>query len=159
MTKFLFLIIVIGFCSCHQFAKDKNEKNISLLVDSAKNDSEKILEAKEEASTIKDTNRLGELKQTIAFNVKTDDKKDFENGIIPWARIDTPENDIPKLIDKNKIVVNDSLIKIIIDYPLTRNYEFVLKSKKGFTRIDLLKEISKNYYKLYAEEEKQQPSR
>lgn len=37
---------------------------------------------------------------------------------------------------------------------MSSNYKFELISKKGFTRAQLINEISKRYYQLYDEEEK-----
>jgi hypothetical protein len=67
--------------------------------------------------------------------------------------IEKPEEDILQLVDASKIVIPQSNITIVIDYPLTNECRFELESKEGFTKEQLLREISKKYYSLYAEEE------
>ena len=79
----------------------------------------------------------------------TDNIKDFKNGLIPYANLEKPEKDLPTLVDKNETVIKDTAVEIIIDYPLTNAYKFDLFSKKGFTRAQLLKEISRHYFILY----------
>ena len=108
---------------------------------------------RENASAGKETNYLGELINTISFNVKTDNSE-FENGIQSWASIEKPQNDLKNLIDRNQIVINENIITVIIDYPLKNEFRFDLKSTNGFDREKLLLEISKHYYELYKEEEK-----
>ena len=41
----------------------------------------------------------------------------------------------------------------MIDYPLTKEFRFDAESKIGFTRAQLLRDISSAYYKIYEEEE------
>jgi len=115
-------------------------------------DPHQIVEENEKKATEKQYDNYGELISTITFKVKTDNK-DFKDGIIPWASIEKPQQDIPNLIGKDEIVIKQTLIKVIIDYPLTNQYEFTLTSQSGFTRSILLTEISKQYYKVYEEEE------
>lgn len=112
------------------------------------------LREKEMKSTEKNTAGLGEMVSVISFEVKTNNKKDFENGLIPYASIENAKLEIPDLDKKDEVVIKENSIKIIIDYPLTKQYEFTLTSKMGFTRKQLLSEISAHYFKLYEEEEK-----
>jgi hypothetical protein len=51
------------------------------------------------------------------------------------------------------VVITQKKITIIIDYPLTHEYRFNLSSDTGFSKAQLVKELSKHYYQLYAEEE------
>ncbi|KOS05077.1 hypothetical protein AM493_02785 [Flavobacterium akiainvivens] len=111
---------------------------------------EKLTE-KENASD-KDEYKDGILAGSFAFEVKTDDVE-MEDGIIPWASIEKPEEDLPNLINGDDIIIKDKKITVIIDYPLTNEYHFNLESNNGFSRKMLLTEISKHYYKLYKEEE------
>jgi hypothetical protein len=60
---------------------------------------------------------------------------------------------LPNLIDRDVIIIVEKKISIVIDYPLQNEYHFRLESKNGFSRKDLLLEISKNYHQLYKEEE------
>ncbi len=118
-----------------------------------KEDPIEVVKERMQAFSEKDYTKLGELLYTIDFKVKTDNINDFEDGYIPWADLEKPEQDLPKLYGKDEIVIKDTSITIIIDYPLTVPYKFNLTSKKGFTRGQLLTEISKHYYLLYQEEE------
>jgi hypothetical protein len=147
MVKYFIVLLTISFLSC----KGQNQKTTPKQ---DLKDPISIIQENEKKSTEKQSDNLGELISTISFKVKTDNKKDFEDGFIPWASLEKPKQDIPNLYNKDEIVIKDTVIKIIIDYPLTNQYEFSLTSSKGFTRQLLLLEISNNYYKLYDEEEK-----
>lgn len=99
---------------------------------------------------------LGELISTIEFGVKAEKEelKDFEDGVIPWISIKNSENEIEKLIDADKVVLESSEIIMIIDYPLNKPAKFILKSSTGgFSKKQLISEISKKYKEIYLEEE------
>lgn len=145
MTKYFISILVILFSGCKQTTKPAIKEEIK--------DPVAILRGREKQSLENQTNIEGKLISTISFKVKTGNKKDFEDGFIPWASIENALQDIPHLDKKDEVVITDTSIKIIIDYPLTNKYEFTLTSNKGFTRQLLLSEISAHYYKLYEEEE------
>lgn len=94
----------------------------------------------------------------ILFEVKTTDKEDleiFEDGIIPWISIKNPEDVIDNLIGKDEIVIANSAAILIIDYPLSNPVEIKLSAKtdKGFTRKELIENISTEYRRIYKEEE------
>ncbi|WP_426059127.1 hypothetical protein [Hymenobacter sp. B1770] len=112
-----------------------------------------VLAQREKTYAERQTNNLGKLLASIPFEVRTDNKKEFENGVIPWTVIESPEEDIPHLIDGNKIVVPKGKATLIIDYPLTNRFYIDLESRKGLTRVQILRSVSKAYYKLYQEEE------
>ena len=153
--KFISAIFALLILGCHGNVNNTKSKKATISsIDTTVNDYSKILTNREKRSIQKDTDSLGELITTISFNVSTDNRKDFEDGIIPGASIENPEKDMPRLIDKYKIIIPESRISIIIDYPLTNEYIFDLRSKNGFTRKQLLNEISKSYYRIYDEEEK-----
>lgn len=97
---------------------------------------------------------LGEPQSVISFGVITSDRKIFVDGIVPWASLANPEEDLPQLLSKDMVVIYDTVVTVVIDYPLTNPYEFRLISPDGFTRGQLLTEISKQYKFVYAEEEK-----
>jgi hypothetical protein len=147
MAKYFILSMTISLFSCKGYTPKTTPKQDL-------KDPISIIQENEKKSTERQTDNRGELFSTISFKVKTDNKKDFEDGFIPWASIEKTKQEIPNLYKKDEIVIKDSVIKIIIDYPLTNQYEFSLTAPKGFTRQLLLLEISSNYYKLYDEEEK-----
>lgn len=146
MTKYFILILTTFFTSCNgQTQKSISKQNLKAPV--------VVIQENEKIATEKRYDNLGELISTISFQVKTDNTKDYEDGLVPWASIENAKQDIPNLYKKDEIVVKENLVKIIIDYPLTNQYEFTIKSNKGFTRQQLLSEISLHYFRLYEEEE------
>lgn len=149
MKKYMIVILAILLISCNGKSQ---ETKITQDIKATK-DPIQVIKENEKKATEKRNDNYGELISTISFKVKTD-SKDFKDGIIPWASIEKPQQDIPNLIGKDEIVIKQTSIKVIIDYPLTNQYEFSLTSQSGFTRSLLLTEISKHYYKLYEEEEK-----
>lgn len=78
-------------------------------------------------------------------------KKDWQDGVIPWINLDNPE--INQLINGDEILVKKTLINIIFDYPLNKPHTFEFKNEKGFSRKDLVLLISKKYHEIYDEEE------
>ncbi len=154
MKTILLLLIIIADVGCISQTDKKNvpESTVSSL-DSPQNYDDTLREL-ENLSTILNYDSLGQVISTIQFDVETDNLKDFENGKIPWIRIDSPQVDIKKLIGKDEIVIPGSNVTVIIDYPLSTSYKFRILSKSGFTRTQLINEISKHYYLLYDEEER-----
>jgi hypothetical protein len=146
MRKYILLILTISLISCKEQKKQSN-------LNAETKDPIEFIQENEQKSMEKQYGNLGDLISTIEFKVKTDNKKDYTDGFIPWASLENPKQDIPNLIEKEKIVIKQSLIKIIIDYPLTNQYEFTLTSNEGFSREQLLLEISNHYYKVFEEEE------
>ena len=57
------------------------------------------------------------------------------------------------MIDKDEVVISDNKVILIIDYPLTKEARFELTSNNGFTREQLVKQISEKYHQIYQEEE------
>jgi len=114
---------------------------------------EKILRQKESLSIEKDYDSLGTLISQIDFHVRTTNLADYKNGIIPYIQIEKPKEEISKLIGRNEIVINDTEVDLIIDYPLDIPFIGILKSEKGFTRGMLIQEISNRYREIYNEEE------
>jgi hypothetical protein len=147
MVKYLIFFLAIIFLGCQGQTQNTDSKK-------GLKDPVAIIQENEKKSIERQYDSLGELIFTISFKVKTDNKKEFEDGFIPCASLEKPKQDIPNLYNKDEIVIKDTEIKIIIDYPLTNQYEFSLSSAKGFTRQQLLLEISNHYYKIYEEEEK-----
>lgn len=137
MKNYLFLILFfLSIISCVN-KQQKSIENIS---------------KREQDAVNKQTADLGELIASIPFEVKTDNK-DFENGTAPWARIDSIDQQLPRLIDGDKKIIEQEEVTLLIDYPLTNEYRNTFFSKNGFTRKQLLKIVSEAYHKIYEEEE------
>ncbi|MBD8084197.1 hypothetical protein [Chryseobacterium caseinilyticum] len=97
----------------------------------------------------------GELISEINFELSATDeqKADWPEGIIPWISVENPQDEISQLINPNEIVIKENKINLLIDYPLKKPAKIELSNPNGFTRKDLILEISNNYHKIYAEEE------
>ncbi|MBC5837640.1 hypothetical protein [Flavobacterium muglaense] len=142
MMKYFLLFVSILAIGC----KGKTDNAATKLpIDLVKENEQKSME--------KTHDDLGTRIGSFEFQVKTDDVENFEDGMIPWADLEKPQQELVFLDKRDEIVIKDNQVKVVIDYPLTNQYDFVLQSAKGFTRGQLLIEISKHYYKLYAEEE------
>ncbi len=137
----LYIISLVVFFSCHGHHAINSK------------DPAEIIEKKEQLSLNKDYSTIGDLIYTIDFQVKTDNVNDYEDGFIPWIQLEKPDADMANLHNKDEIVLNNSSVEILIDYPLNKEYKFTITSEKGFTREQLLHAISKQYYILYEEEE------
>lgn len=95
---------------------------------------------------------------SYTFQVKVDNNEDleiFEDGIIPWISIKNSKSELKNLIGKDNILFKANVVTLIIDYPLTHPTSIDLrpKSSKGFTREDLVMQISAEYNRIYKEEE------
>ncbi|PAM94380.1 hypothetical protein B4N84_15055 [Flavobacterium sp. IR1] len=136
----LFILAILTSCNFQKSSEKKEDIDTELL-NSKENNSQ---------------SDLGDLISTIQIGVKANKEQlqDFENGIVPWISIENPEAEISQLIEAESIIVPDSEITLLIDYPLNKPAEFVLKSAgKGFTKKQLILEISKKYHEIYKEEE------
>ena len=141
-TKILFLLVFLTSCNFKKETDQKGNLEIEAL-------NKKELESNAQSNQ-------GDFITTIEFGVKAEPEnaKDFEDGIIPWINIEKPENQINRLIDADKVVITDSELTLVIDYPLNKPAEFILKSSgKGFTKKQLVLEISKKYHEIYEAEE------
>ncbi len=155
-NKLLILSLTFLLVSCGNSSMDKNslvDSSASLVTDTTTKDYATILTGKERKYLETPIDPPGDLITSITFNVKTTDKE-YQNGLIPHANLEKPDKDLKNLVDGNKTVISEKRITVVIDYPVTNEYRFDLESKNGFTRELLLKEISRKYYEMYAEEEK-----
>jgi hypothetical protein len=138
LTKILFVLVFLTSCN---FKKETDQK-VNLEI--------------EALNQIELESNTQNIITTIEFGVKAEpeDAKDFEDGIIPWINIEKPENQINRLIDADKVVITYSEVTLVIDYPLNKPAEFILKSSgKGFTKKQLVIEISTKYHEIYEAEE------
>ena len=95
----------------------------------------------------------GNLISSIQIHIKAE-KEDadlFEEGKIPWINLEKPQ--LEKLYDADEIVLTSTKVTLVIDYPLAKPATFELTSKSGFTRKQLIIEISKKYAEIYNAEE------
>ena len=144
--KIIQILFVMAFLTSCNFQKSDEQKTTFEI--------ETLNKKEQESSNIQ--NNQDELIATIEFGIKAnkEESNDFENGIIPWISIEKPEDEINRLIDADKIVITYSEIILIIDYPLNKPAKFIVKSSgKGFTKKQLVLEISKKYHEIYKTEE------
>ena len=153
MKQIFILLTGLGLISCLNQTEKQNSSTRTNSDTVPKTYVDTIREL-EKQSTILNYDSLGQLVSKIRFDVKTDNLQDYEDGKVPWIRIDSPRVDIKNLFGKDEVVIPEAKVTVIIDYPLSNNYKFQLTSNKGFTRAQLINEISKQYYRLYDEEEK-----
>lgn len=144
--KIIQIVSLLTFLASCTFQKS-SEQNANVQIEA--------LNLKEQNSII-ERNNEDELIATISFAIKATEEelKDFEDGSIPWISIEKPEDEIERLIDADSIVIKYSEIVLVIDYPLNKPAEFIVKGpKNGFTRKQLVLEISKKYHEIYKVEE------
>ncbi len=152
-VRIFLLLMAITVVSCFN-QTDKRALSDATNSDSIPKTYADTISELENQSIILNYDSIGELISKIRFDVRTNNLKDYEDGKVPWIRIDSPQIDIQNLIGKDEVVIPETRLTIIIDYPLSINYKFAIASKNGFTRTQLINEISKHYYQLYDEEEK-----
>lgn len=143
-TQILLTILAVFLASCNpNSTKSSNENSIESI---QKKEFEKHDEVYEKSGKL-----IGE----FDFNLKANEeqKKDWEDGIIPWISLENPESEINQLINADEIIIKQTTINIIFDYPLNNPATFEFKNEKGFNRIDLILLISKKYHEIYKEEE------
>jgi len=151
--KSILAIVCIVFVSCQTSTNKASSAEKTIILSDSKKNYNELLEKLEQQSININYDSLGERISRISYGIKTNDLANFEDGKIPWIRIDSPQIEIRNLIDKDETVINESKVIIFVDYPLTNTYTFELTSPNGFTRTQLIYEISKHYYQLYDEEE------
>jgi hypothetical protein len=141
------LLLTSSICNAQE-----NGSNTKTAADTT-NDYSTLLTKLEQQASNKNSANFGTLFSTIEFQVKTNNLTDYPEGFIPYIELEHPEKSIKQLINKDEIVVKEDTITLIIEYPLTSEYRLKINSKHGFTRRELIMEISKAYHKLYEEEE------
>ena len=114
--------------------------------------------ATQQANNFEDPPQQELLGYEVAFEVSTDDPEDleiFEDGVIPWISIKEPEKVWDKLEGKEEVVIKENEAILFLDYPLSKDLKLPIKadSTAGFTRGELILIISRNYKRIYTEEE------
>jgi hypothetical protein len=94
----------------------------------------------------------------ILFQLKTADSsylEYFPDGIIPWISLEDADKELFQLEKRHEFVLKERVVDIVIDYPVKNPVIIELKSngKSGFTRAELALKISKEYKRIYREEE------
>lgn len=79
----------------------------------------------------------------------------FTDGVIPWISVGEAQQQISRLINRNQIVIPHQSAILLIDYPLNKPVEIPIKSTSanGFTKEDLAIIVSREYKRIYQEEE------
>lgn len=144
--KIIQIVLLLAFFTSCNLKKTPEEKAMLEI---------EALNKKELESNIQ--SNQGELIATIEFGLKANKEhlEVFEDGIVPWISIEKPEDQIDRLIDADKVVIEYPEIILVIDYPLNKPAEFIIKSseKVGFTKKQLALVISKKYHEIYDAEE------
>jgi hypothetical protein len=120
-------------------------------------DSASTQEQAQELDHEEDQANLGQKISTITFRTKATKKerKNYDDGIVSWINLDSPEIRITNLIDADAIVIPYEKVKLRIDYPIAKPVFFYLSgAERGFTRKQIILAISKKYHQMYDEEEK-----
>ena len=72
-----------------------------------------------------------------------------DSPIYDYVRIADPEEDISLMNEAYEIVIPDDEIKIEYTHPLTSPMTFTHQKKDGFTRADLVRQVSEDYKRIY----------
>ena len=98
--------------------------------------------------------KLKKIKE-ILFSYDYEDNDDDENIYCPYIHLENYEEDIEKQEDKNDIALTCQEAFVVARYPLSREFIFKVstRSKKGFTKKALIKEIGKIYSYIYETED------
>jgi hypothetical protein len=144
--------LITTFLTC-MFIQCRNpsvNQTKSISSDSTTNDttSSALLATKEKTSSQKEPVSLGTIISKIEFKIKTNSLTDYPDGYIPWIAIEFPEKEIINLCDRDKTEIEDSVVTLIIDYPLDNPYKGQLKSKNGFTKKQQVRLISTTWRSL-----------
>ncbi len=155
MKKIFLLSTAIILASCfNQTDKQNSSGATTSIPDSITKSYIDTIRELENQSIVLNPDSLGQLISEIRFDVKTNNLQDYADGKVPWIRIDSPQLDVKNLVGKDEVVIPETKLTVIIDYPVSSICKFELNSERGFTRAQLINEISRHYYQLYSEEEK-----
>jgi hypothetical protein len=155
ISLILFLCLFFSCGTPHQSEPASEPKLSSPIATAA--DSGSAREKAQQLDHEQDESDLGLKIATITFQTKAtkEERKDFEDGFIPWINLDSPENRIANLIDPDVIVIPYQKVKVRVDYPVAKPILFYLSgAEKGFTRKQIILAVSKTYHQMYNKEEK-----
>ncbi|RZS93586.1 hypothetical protein [Aquimarina brevivitae] len=94
------------------------------------------------------------LKSAIPFQRMNDDGKRYirKKGGVGGINLQKPQLD--KLIECNSPVIDDSKAVLVMDFPSKKSIAYEIYNEKGFTKKELVTEISQAYSIIYDEKEK-----
>jgi hypothetical protein len=147
-TILTFIVSAIFFSCQSQLPKSAKQKALAPEA--------KALDSIEQVAQNIEEHPPGELMSSIEFNVKAtaEDLKTFKDGIVGWISLEHPEQQLSSLIGRDEVVLPHKQISLIIDYPLNHpDTTKLLVTTAGFTRRQLIENISKRYHQIYQEEE------
>lgn len=144
LLQLLYVLVLLSSCN----SQNSNESI-------AKKDKKMVNKTNQESDD--PFNNIGDFVTAIDCQIKAtkEEIKTFGDEVIPWISMDKTENEIARLIEPEKIVIEQTEITLIIDYPLNNPARFILKSpKNGFSKKYLIQLISKKYHEIYELEER-----
>lgn len=154
------LFVLFAALSCDRKTETKPITHPNVATKSAHVDQSKVTTQETGRTKYKakphDTKQTGLIVGTIKFVVRDPDPVWADHGPSPYVSMENPGNAI-KFMDKpDEIVVSSNELHVVIDYPVTGEWEFKITSgrSKGFTRAELAREISRVYHALFVENER-----
>ncbi len=154
--RYIIISSLMAFISCNTAAPSNKNLDTAQENNNTAKEYEDLLIKKEDAKQIMGYDTLGQFIATIDFEVKAakEDLESFEDGIVPWISLEESEKEIQRLIKPDEIVLAYKNVTLIIDYPLNNPVSFeITTTTNGFSRKQLIREISKKYHEIYKEEE------
>src|SRR4051812_38395857 len=99
MNKTILILLLSAIYSC------ANSSVKQKPTDSTVHTTEDTLTNLEQQLPTLNTDSLGTFAKKISFEVRSKNLGDFPNGKAPWIRIDSPQIDMERLIDKDLVVI------------------------------------------------------
>ncbi|MCZ4245029.1 hypothetical protein [Pedobacter punctiformis] len=96
----------------------------------------------------------GAVLMNIDFNQKFKNPETGTEELVSIVPIDNPGKAINNIVDIDKVILPYKKVNLLIDYPLDKPALIEITAEGiGFTKRELIAEISKAYHKIYEEEE------
>jgi len=89
-------------------------------------------------------------------DVLPEEREDFPEGFSPSISLESPEQELTRMRNRDQIVIANRNVVVVIDYPLDKPVEVPLVApvNAGFSRTALVRGISAAYHRIYDEEER-----
>ncbi len=153
IRHFIFCLLSVVLLGCNNTTHNEEIKSIRAGIDT----SNISLEIQKDKDSLKlNIDSPGQFISEINCELIAlkEDADFYTDGIEPGISIEETKKDISRLIQPNEKVLFFESAILIIDYPLKDYATFKIKgTKNGFSRKELLLEISKIYHQLYTDEE------